>query len=179
MIVCGIPVCYDSDLMRRRGHQINIQIKRGLEFPFSRRWLTVICRTVLDEEKIIQPVEIECVITDDTTIQRLNKQFRNINEPTDVLSFAFKDMGIDERETSFPAMPDSPEVLGQIVISFPRAIMQATSRCYDIDQELMILVVHGMLHLLGYDHQVPAEERKMKQREKHVIKLLGEKPGLA
>jgi len=179
MIVCIIPVCYDSGLMRSRGHQITIKIERGLKFPFSRWWLTAICRTVLDEEKIIQPVEIECVITDDTTIQRLNKQFRNINEPTDVLSFAFKDTYTDAQGASFPEVTDGPEILGQIIVSFPMSVTQAAAHRHGVDQELKLLVVHGMLHLLGYDHQDPAEERKMKQREKHVIKLLGEKPGLA
>jgi probable rRNA maturation factor len=165
--------------MRRRGHQINIQIKRGLKVPFSRRWLTAICRAVLDEEQVIQPVEIECIITDDTTIQKLNKQFRNIDEPTDVLSFAFKDTCTEAQVASFPSIPDSPEALGQIIVSFPRAVMQSAAHCYSIDQELAMLVVHGMLHLLGYDHHDPAEGREMKQREKHAINLLREKPGPA
>jgi probable rRNA maturation factor len=175
MIVCAITVCYDIGLMKRRGHQINIQIKRGLKFPFARRWLTAICRTVLDEEGAILPVEIECILTDDPTMQRLNMQFRNIDEPTDVLSFAFKDISIDAQAASFPAVPDSPEILGQIIVSFPMAVKQAATHGHGVDQELMLLVVHGMLHLLGYDHQVPADERKMKQREKHILKVLGER----
>ncbi|MGA2367989.1 MAG: rRNA maturation RNase YbeY [Dehalococcoidia bacterium] len=141
--------------------------------------MTAICRTVLDEEKVVKPVEIECIITDDTTIQRLNKQFRNIDEPTDVLSFAFRNARTDAQGASFPEVPDSPEILGQIIVSFPRATMQAASRCHGVDRELTILVVHGILHLLGYDHQVPADNRKMRQREKHIIEILRDKPGLA
>ena len=179
MIVCAIPVCYDSGLMRKRGHQINVQIKRGLKSSISRGWLTGICKTALTEEKLTEPVEIECVITDDSTIQRLNKQFRNLNEPTDVLSFAFKDIAMGARGAGFPAVPEGPEVLGQIIISFPTAVRQAAEHSHSVDQELTMLVVHGMLHLLGYDHQVPADTRKMRQREKYIIKRLGEKPGLA
>jgi probable rRNA maturation factor len=165
--------------MRKRGHQINVQIKRGLKSSISRGWLTGICKTVLTEEKLTEYVEIECVITDDSTIQRLNKQFRNINEPTDVLSFAFKDIAMGARDAGFPAVPEGPEVLGQIVISFTTAVSQAAEHSYSVDQELTMLVVHGMLHLLGYDHQVPADTRKMRQREKYIIKRLEEKPGLA
>ncbi|MHB8084517.1 MAG: rRNA maturation RNase YbeY [Dehalococcoidia bacterium] len=162
--------------MRKPGHQINIQIRRGLKFSFSRLRLKTICRTVLNEEQVAGPVEIECVITDDYTIQRLNKQFRNIDQPTDVLSFAFKDMGNDG--TSFPQLPDSPEVLGQIIVSFPRAVAQAASHHHSVEREMTLLIVHGMLHLLGYDHQVLSDERKMKQHEKRIMQLLAENQGL-
>lgn len=176
MIVCKIPVCYDSGPMRKPGYQINILIKRGLKVSFSRLWLKTILWTALNEERVVGPIEIECVITDDATMKRLNKQFRNIDQPTDVLSFAFKDMRNDG--TSFPRPPDSPEVLGQIIISFPMAVAQAASHRHSVEREMMLLIVHGMLHLLGYDHQVPADERKMKQREKRIIQLLVENRGL-
>ena len=116
-------------------------------------------------ELISQPVEIECIVTDEATIHGLNKEFRGIDEPTDVLSFAFKDIDIAGKGTGFPIIPDSPEALGQIVVSLPTAAIQARGKRHSLEQELMVLVVHGMLHLLGYDHQTAAEERKMKLHE--------------
>ncbi len=177
MIVCIIPVCYDSDPMRKPRHQINIQIRRGIKFNFPRLWLKAICLTVLEEEKAIEPIEIECIITDDATIQRLNKKFRNMDEPTDVLSFAFKDTCTNGAR--FPAVPGRPEVLGQIIISFSRAVTQAASHHHGVEQEMRLLMVHGMLHLLGYVHQIPADKRKMKRHEKRMLQRLEENQGPA
>ena len=169
LIVCKIRVCYDSTVVKRKGHRVSLQIKRGLKFPYERRWLTAICRTVLDEEKIEPPVDVECIVTDDETIRALNRQFRKIDEPTDVLSFAFKDSHVALKGEAFPMSPDIPEMLGQIVVSFPRTIEQARMNHCSPHRELIALIVHGMLHLLGYDHQIAADARKMKRREEQII----------
>lgn len=82
------------------------------------------------------------VITDDDQLHRLNQEFLGIDAPTDVLSFPAEEIDPDSGE----------EYLGDILISYPRAVAQAASRDIDVRDELQLLVVHGALHLLGYDH---------------------------
>lgn len=88
---------------------------------------------------------VELLLTDDPTIQELNKQYRQKDKPTDVLSFPF----------------ESEELLGQIIISVPTAKRQAEHLQQTLEKEIQFLFTHGLLHLLGYDHQEPAEEEEM------------------
>jgi probable rRNA maturation factor len=91
------------------------------------------------------------VITSDPKIQDLNHQFRGIDSPTDVLSF--------------PAGYQDPEVsatyLGDVIISYPRALSQAEQRGHSVEDEIQLLVVHGILHLVGHDHGDPTDKAKM------------------
>ncbi len=89
--------------------------------------------------------QVELLITDNQTIQVLNKKYRGKDAPTDVLSFPFEDK----------------ENLGQIVISLDRAKEQALDLNQSLEEELKFLFAHGVLHLLGYDHHKPEEEKVM------------------
>lgn len=102
--------------------------------------------------------ELSVLLTDDDGIQALNRQWRGVDAPTDVLSFAFG-------EVEGPG----DDVLGDIVISLPTAARQAAEHGHGVEDELWVLLVHGLLHLLGYDHQDPAEAAEMAEAE---VKLL-------
>lgn len=101
-------------------------------------------------------------ITDDETVQRLNRDFRGIDTPTDVLSFAHG-AGAEEKLVLPPELAgEMAGYLGDIVIAFPYAERQAAHYQNEINAELRLLAVHGVLHLLGYDHATPEEEADRK-----------------
>jgi probable rRNA maturation factor len=155
-------------------HKINVQIKRGLGFAFSSGWIRATIAAVLGAESICEPFEIDCVITDEATIQALNKTYRRKDSPTDVLSFSLIDHTINGNSIVFPAVPDTTSHLGEIVISYPQAMKQAENLGHDVKQEMRLLLVHGTLHLLGYDHISAGDARKMKARETKAIKRIDE-----
>jgi probable rRNA maturation factor len=99
--------------------------------------------------------ELSVLICDDATIQRLNRQHRGKDRPTDVLAFAMREG---------PALGGPLELLGDVVISLPTAARQARARRRRLWDEVTLLLAHGLLHLLGYDHRDDAEERAMDQQ---------------
>lgn len=107
--------------------------------------------------------ELSIVISDDAQLQTLNRQFLGIDAPTDVLSFPSQD-----------ADPDTDGVyLGDILISYPQALAQSKGGNHTIQDELQLLVVHGVLHLLGYDHGEDAEREKMWAIQAKILNSLG------
>jgi len=111
--------------------------------------------------------EISITFINDETIQHLNNQYRNKNKPTDVLSFSLQ-------EGEFSHI--NPDVLGDIVISVETANKNAERNCLSFEQEINFLIIHGLLHLLGYDHENTTKEetRKMKRREKELFGILND-----
>lgn len=124
---------------------------------------------VLAAEQMPEGCEVGIRITTDDELHRLNRDFRGVDAPTDVLSFA--DDGHDSR---FVAAPDQPRYLGDIAISYQRVLAQAAEYGHSPDRELAYLTVHGVLHLLGYDHeQGSAEAARMRTREEEIMTILG------
>lgn len=113
--------------------------------------------------------EISVTITNDKKIHELNLQYRNIDRPTDVLSFALRES--DEPEIIFD--DDQPEILGDIVISIDRAKDQAVEYNHSLRREVTFLTVHGILHLLGYDHIDEADRLEMEAEQKFLMDKLG------
>lgn len=99
-------------------------------------------------KKTLAYEDVELLLTNDATIHKLNKQYRSKDRPTDVLSFSLED----------------PVHLGQLVISVDRAREQAKDIGQSLEEELQFLFTHGLLHLLGYDHEEPEEEKIMLQK---------------
>ncbi|MEN6489880.1 MAG: rRNA maturation RNase YbeY [Smithella sp.] len=109
--------------------------------------------------------EVSLSFVNDETIRELNNQYRNKNKPTDVLSFSLQ-------EGEFSNI--NPDVLGDIVISVETAKENAQKNDLSFEQEINFLIIHGLLHLLGYDHENTTKEetRKMRQREKELLNAL-------
>jgi len=158
--------------MKAPDQLINIKIKRSLLFPHKKQWLKSIITVVLGEEHIAGSMEINCVITDDENIHRFNRRYRGIDGPTDVLSFALTEQSNSSDSIEFPSLPGVPGKFGDIMISYPRAAAQARKLGHSVEEEITLLLVHGTLHLLGYDHQTAGEAKKMKKREKEIISIL-------
>lgn len=110
--------------------------------------------------------EVSVLYTDDPFIRELNQQYRGENTPTDVLSFAM--MSPEEMDITFGL----PEILGDIVISLDTAGRQAQERGVPLKEEVTLLLVHGCLHLLGYDHGNPKEEAIMWRKQLAALELL-------
>lgn len=131
--------------------------------------LILVVKAALSMEKIVKDVEVSIVLTDDAYIQELNKTYRKRNTPTDVLSFAMRD-SVSSEEFNFDFQGEEP--LGDIVISLERAMDQAKEYGHTFKREVGYLAVHGMLHLLGYDHQTKEEKRVMRQKEEEILKTI-------
>ena len=111
-------------------------------------------------------VEVSVILVDNPYIQELNAMYRHIDQPTDVLSFA---MAESAEEDEFSTPEEAPELLGDIFISLERAVEQAGAYGHSFQRELCFLAVHGLLHLLGFDHQNPEETARMRQEEERIL----------
>lgn len=121
--------------------------------------------------------DVSVVIADDETLHDLNLRFRGFDEPTDVLSFgeesdpSLTEAGADE-SPAFPYPPEDSRSLGEIVLSYPLALRQAGEHNVRVEEEVALLIVHGVLHLLGHDHAEPNEEAAMKTLENQALAAL-------
>lgn len=117
--------------------------------------------------------EIECSLTfvRNPRIQEINRTYRGIDRATDVISFALEEM----EEGEVPILPEEgePRVLGDIVVSIDKAREQAEAYDHSFERELGFLIIHGLLHLLGYDHTTKAEEEKMFGLQEDILSSFG------
>lgn len=116
----------------------------------------------------VEESEVSLTLTDNAHIHKMNLQYRGLDRPTDVLSFAF----VDSEEPEIEDDP-GPEVLGDIIISVERAWEQAREFGHSMERELAFLTVHGMLHLLGYDHMEEEERLEMEEEQRYIMGKLG------
>lgn len=127
------------------------------------------CTAVLVQENFDEPAEISVTFVDDDEIHRLNKEFRNIDRSTDVLSFPLGENGVYDTNIDTGA-----KLLGDIVISIPHAVDQADRYGHSLQREIGFLTVHSMLHLLGYDHvNGGMESVRMREKEEAVLTQMG------
>lgn len=118
--------------------------------------------TVLKAENKSGNYEVSVSFVSNEEIRELNRDFRNVDSETDVLSFPMDD------DDEF----DGVIILGDIVLSTQRIIEQANEFGHSLEREMIYLTVHSMLHLLGYDHMITSEKEEMRQREKEIMKEL-------
>jgi len=130
-------------------------------------WVKKIVQQVLKDEGVATPYEVSLVFTDSETVQQLNRDYRGVDEPTDVLAFCM--LSQKEVDDSFALPPDEITRLGEVIISYPQAIEEASEQGHSPERELALLIIHGILHLLGYDHEEPEEEDEMRKREKELL----------
>ncbi len=114
-----------------------------------------------------EEAEVGLILTGWETIQRLNREYRGIDAPTDVLAFSLE----EEEEENLP-LP-GPDLLGDVVICVPRAQEQAREYGHSFAREMLYLAAHGLLHLLGYDHQTEADKRRMREKEEQFLAEMG------
>lgn len=122
------------------------------------------------KENIEEASEVSITFVTNERIHEINREYRDKDAPTDVISFAMEELG--EGELPVVGM-DMPRVLGDIIISIPRAKEQAEEYGHSFLRELGFLSVHGFLHLLGYDHMTPEDEKEMFTRQKDILDEYG------
>lgn len=145
--------------------QKDIKIPTGIRMLIRR-----CCHAVLEMENFKEDAEISVRFVDDEEIQRLNREFRNIDKATDVLSFP-----LTNEKGEFEINPETDaRMLGDIVISVPQAVRQGDEFGHGLRREIAFLSAHSMLHLLGYDHEKGGIEAvKMREKEETVLTQLG------
>jgi len=144
--------------------QQEVKVPTGIRMLLRRA-----CTAVLVNEQFEKSAEVGIRFVDNAEIRRLNKQHRNVDDATDVLSFPLGENG------EYDANPGSGALLlGDIVISLPRAVEQARLYGHTLQRELAYLTVHSMLHLLGHDHEAGGMETvRMREKEERVLVQLG------
>ncbi|WP_273702522.1 rRNA maturation RNase YbeY [Tepidanaerobacter syntrophicus] len=144
--------------------QNKIEVSKELEDLIAK-----VINAALLAENVSGDVEVSIVLVDDEYIQNLNKNYRSIDAPTDVLSFAMRE-SVDESDISFEC--EEEELLGDVVISLERARSQAEEYGHSIEREIGFLVTHGILHLLGYDHETESERAVMRNKEEKILESI-------
>lgn len=123
-----------------------------------------------EKEKVEEDSEVSLTFVNNKEIQEINKIYRSKDEPTDVISFAMEELGEGEVEITGT---DIPCILGDIIISLEKVREQANEYNHTFTRELGFLVIHGFLHLLGYDHQNEEDEKHMFSRQRELLEGYG------
>lgn len=116
-------------------------------------------------------IELSLTFVTNARIHEINRDYRHIDRPTDVISFALEEMGKDE--VAIVPEDDEPRVLGDIIVSIEKTKEQAESYGHSFERELGFLVIHGLLHLLGYDHMNEEDEKKMFGLQEEILSSYG------
>jgi probable rRNA maturation factor len=141
---------------------ITTQIKEAYQTEIDARRLRKAVMDTLSHQNFNPKVEVTIVIEDDARIQAFNKEYRGIDEPTDVLSFSYNDVDPDSGQ----------DILGDILIAYPRAMQQAEEGGHPVMDELILLTVHATLHLLGYDHETQERKEEMWRVQDDILEAM-------
>jgi probable rRNA maturation factor len=139
--------------------------------PPSSPWVERVVHKTLEVAGCQDPCEISILLTNDARIQELNRDYRGLNKPTDVLSFAL------EEDQTVVLPPGFPRLLGDVIVSLDTVGRQALEHQKSVPHECAWALCHGVLHLLGYDHESDDEELAMRAKEQEVLDGLGEAVG--
>ena len=171
------------------GSQIDVSVHESYQEDLPEPWLRAAMAAALGEALPEDEVcQVSLLVTSDETVRGLNGDFRGPDEVTDVLSFSASHPGHWEGTSSppeghqlnhgvgaapaFAYPPEEPTPLGEVIISYPQAQRQASERGVPVDQELALLIVHGVLHLAGHDHLEPGEEAEMQAKERAALETV-------
>ena len=162
--------------------QTFVSIDEPFDGEVDAGWLGRVARAGLSAAGVEGQGEVSLLITDDETVRSLNAEYRGLDETTDVLSFSAEHAGHWEgpedgpehqpADYDFILPPGTPTPLGEIIVSWPQARRQADERGVSPAEELAHLVIHGALHLVGYDHVEPDEAFMMQAREREALEAL-------
>ncbi|MGD6872696.1 rRNA maturation RNase YbeY [Sutcliffiella horikoshii] len=125
----------------------------------------------VEKESVKAGAELSVTFVDNDRIQEINREYRDKDRPTDVISFAMEELGEGEIEIHYDE--EAPRMLGDIIISIPKAEEQAEEYGHSVKRELGFLALHGLLHLLGYDHENETDEKIMFDKQKEILDAYG------
>lgn len=143
---------------------IDIQVAPACRRFLKVRWLRQIVSAVLTAEEVRPGAKLSLVLTGDDMVRDLNQKYRGKDKTTDVLAFP-----LVEKSATFVSPPGAVVHLGEVVISYPQASRQAEEAGHTLEKEMALLIVHGVLHVLGYDHQRSYQRQRMIAREQAIL----------
>jgi probable rRNA maturation factor len=149
---------------------INLQNEQNFQVDSAR--LQAAAQAVIERHEIDQSSSLSIVISTNEAVHALNLQHRGVDAPTDVLSFPADPLP-EELLEEMDGEDEEPPYLGDLVIAYPYASQQAASLKHDLNDSLALLVVHGTMHLLGYDHDTPENRAEMWEEQAAILELLG------
>jgi probable rRNA maturation factor len=147
---------------------VHVQVDPAIEQEVAPAALRRAANAAFRAQHSLCEAELTVVLTSDAHVEELNKAYRGVESPTDVLAF-----GSAEPTSQFVEAPSADAYLGDVVISLPRAQAQTAEFGLSLEEELSVLVVHGTLHLLGYDHEAAEGREEMWRLQGKVLQLLG------
>lgn len=152
---------------------VDVQIDERFAGKIDPALIERVIAETLAGEQVAGPIEVSVLVADDAALHALNRDYRGVDAPTDVLSFADEpDDGA--ARPAFVRPPDEPRYLGDIAISYERVVAQAAEYGHSAARELAYLAAHGALHLLGYDHERgPEDAAAMRVREEAALERIG------
>jgi probable rRNA maturation factor len=151
--------------------EVNVLVDDQIKGKLEISWLKKVAEQVLLALGAGADAELGLFIATGERVKRLNRDYLGRDEPTDVLAFsAREEVG---NHPPFVPPPDGVLHLGEVIIAYPQAVKQAAEYKHSVEREILILIVHGVLHLLGYEHDRPELELKMRAREKEVMSRIG------
>ena len=153
---------------------MTLLIKNFTKQRLNQKYLDKITEKTLENAKFKKSVEISLVITGEKRIRSLNKKYRGIDNATDVLSFGNDAVNktAKNKTVKFVNPPDGVARLGEIFICYSQAVKQAKQKKHSVKKEMTVLLIHGILHLLGYEHKENYEKSEMKIRETEILNKL-------
>ena len=149
--------------------EINVLVDEGLEGCPETSRLESMVERVLVAQGVDSTAELGLVIAGQERVRRLNLNYLGKDEPTDVLAFSMLPEQSSGDLAPFVAPPDGIKHLGEVIISYPQAVIQAEEHQHSVKREIAILIIHGVLHLLGYEHDKPELEHQMRAREVEIL----------
>ena len=148
--------------------EISVLVDEHLETGLEVSWLGGVARQVLEAQGAGAQAELGLFIATQERVKQLNRDYLDRDEPTDVLAFSAGE-GVEAELPPFVPPPDGVLHLGEVIISYPQAVIQAEEHHHSVEKEIAILIIHGVLHLLGYEHDKPELERQMRDREEELL----------
>ena len=150
-------------------YKVRVQVDEEFAGEVNPNLLRAAARAALKHQNAPKPNDLNIALTGDEYLRALNKKFRKVDKPTDVLSFPAEAPSLVAKDGGFVVEP----YLGDIAISYPRALAQAAEAGHPVEAELQLLVVHGVLHLMGYDHANAEEKARMWAAQAVILSQLG------
>ena len=153
-------------LKKRKSKMIDFYLETNnyIDDTYEDQFISIINKT-LEILNITDDIEMSCIIVDDQRIHAINKEYRNIDRSTDVISFALEDS-----DSSY--LEGLPRSIGDIFISYDHALSQSKEYGHSVQRELCFLFTHGLLHLLGYDHMEEDDEKEMFALQDQILNAL-------
>ena len=158
----------------------NIENESGRNLDFDwQETARQVAEECLRQENCPYETEISLLLTTDEEIRKINQEYRNIDAPTDVLSFPLVDYETpgdfslaEERETEYFNPETGELMLGDMILSVDKVLEQAEKYAHSVRREFAFLITHSMFHLMGYDHMEPGEARVMEEKQRGVLDVL-------